>query len=163
MENENPIISKNLRPRYNLQLDEFKKLKILNNEQIFELIRDIKDPEHPHTLEQLHVVDYEDIYISQTDKTQIEDSVTCTKGLPITHIKIIFTPTVPHCSMAGIIGLSLYYKLYKHVNNSLFTIIIKEGSHSTEYAINKQLSDKDRVMAAFENEDLLEVLIGCSE
>ena len=52
--------------------------------EIFDLIRDINDPEHPLTLEQLNVVTEEQIAID-ADKHDI---------------KVMFTPTIPHCSMA---------------------------------------------------------------
>jgi len=55
------------------------------------LIKDIRDPEKPETLEQLSVV--------------YEDGVVVT---PLNHdsclIKIEFIPTVPHCSLATLIG-----------------------------------------------------------
>ena len=52
--------------------------------EIFDLIRDINDPEHPLTLEQLNVVTEEQIAID-ADKHDT---------------KVMFTPTIPHCSMA---------------------------------------------------------------
>ena len=39
--------------------------------------------------------------------------------------------------------------------------MIREGSHASEEAINKQLSDKERVTAALENTHLLEVVNQC--
>jgi len=53
-----------------------------------DLIRSITDPEHPHTLENLLVV-------SQGQVNILEDLV---------HVQ--FTPTVPHCGAATIIGKS---------------------------------------------------------
>ena len=57
--------------------------------EIFDLIRDINDPEHPLTLEQLNVVTTEQITVD--DKKN--------------DIKVLFTPTIPHCSMATLIGI----------------------------------------------------------
>jgi len=57
--------------------------------------RDIRDPEHPHTLEELNVM--------QEKNIQVDDA----KGL----VKVFFTPTVEHCSMATIIGLCIRVKL----------------------------------------------------
>lgn len=67
-----------------------------------ESIRDIRDPEHPNTLEELSVID--------------RHSVTVTEALPgagLTWgtVSIAFTPTVPHCSLASLIGLSIRAKL----------------------------------------------------
>lgn len=40
-------------------------------------------------------------------------------------------------------------------------IFIKEGRHFAEFAINKQLNDKERVAAAMENPHLLSVVEQC--
>jgi len=39
--------------------------------------------------------------------------------------------------------------------------MIREGTHASEVAINKQLADKERVTAALENNHLLEVVNQC--
>jgi len=39
--------------------------------------------------------------------------------------------------------------------------MIREGTHTSEVAINKQLADKERVTAALENNHLLEVVNQC--
>lgn len=56
--------------------------------EIFDLIRDINDPEHPLTLEQLNVVTEDQITVNR-DKNDVN---------------VLFTPTIPHCSMATLIG-----------------------------------------------------------
>lgn len=59
-----------------------------------DLLRSINDPEHPLTLEQLKVVSAEQITVTPD------------------HVMIRFTPTIPHCSMATLIGkCSLAYCL----------------------------------------------------
>ena len=58
----------------------------LDIEATTDLIRSINDPEHPHTLENLMVVSQKQIRI---------------KG---NLVEVEFTPTVPHCGMATIIG-----------------------------------------------------------
>ena len=40
-------------------------------------------------------------------------------------------------------------------------VMIREGTHASEEAINKQLADKERVTAALENTHLLEVVNQC--
>jgi metal-sulfur cluster biosynthetic enzyme len=57
-------------------------------QEIFDLIRDISDPEHPHSLEELKVM--------QPDGVVIDNEA----GL----VSIRFTPTIPHCSMSTLIG-----------------------------------------------------------
>lgn len=48
-------------------------------------------------------------------------------------IRIEFNPTVPHCSLATLIGLCIRVKLERHLV-ALFKldIYIKQGAHSTE-------------------------------
>ena len=59
--------------------------------EIFDLIRDINDPEHPLTLEQLNVVTEEQITVDDNGSK----------------VEVMFTPTIPHCSMATLIGKTL--------------------------------------------------------
>lgn len=76
--------------------------------------------------------------------------------------RITFTPTVQHCSMATIIGLSLRLKLLRCLPPRFkVDIFLAPGSHSTEAAINKQLNDKERVAAAFENPNLVDLVEKC--
>ena len=61
----------------------------IDSQEIFDLIRSISDPEHPLTLEQLNVTQFEHIEVdNENNKVLIE-----------------FTPTIPHCSMATLINL----------------------------------------------------------
>lgn len=54
-----------------------------------DLIRSISDPEHPLTLEQLAVVSAAQITVTHGTRP---------------HVLVEFTPTIPHCSMATLIG-----------------------------------------------------------
>lgn len=56
-----------------------------------DLIRSISDPEHPLTLEQLAVVSAPQITVRQGARPSV---------------LVEFTPTIPHCSMATLIGAS---------------------------------------------------------
>lgn len=115
--------------------------------EIFDLIRTINDPEHPLTLEQLNVVQPAHITITNT---------------PHTSISVEFTPTIPHCSMATLIGLSLRVKLHRSLPRRVkVSVQIRQGTHQSEKAVNKQLNDKERVAAALENQNLLEVVNQC--
>jgi metal-sulfur cluster biosynthetic enzyme len=114
--------------------------------EIFEYIRHLNDPEHPLTLEQLNVVSVENIAVNDNEST----------------ICVQFTPTIPHCSMATLIGLCLRVKLIRSLPTRFkVTIKISPGSHQSEIAINKQLADKERVAAALENNHLLDVVNKC--
>lgn len=122
MENASPVIKEKLEKHVNLNY----RNGLVTNVQpdvVFELIRNIKDPEHPYTLEQLNVVSLEDIFVGKIDENEpcIQDEESdehldaplCKVGLPINYIHVIFTPTVPHCSMAGIIGLCIRRRIEK--------------------------------------------------
>ncbi|KAI3956233.1 hypothetical protein MKW92_046886, partial [Papaver armeniacum] len=95
---------------------------------------DIKDPEHPYSLEELKVI--------TEDAVEVNDKHS--------HVRVTFTPTVQHCSMATIIGLCLRVD-----------IRVAPGTHATEAAVNKQLNDKERVAAALENPGLVDMVDQC--
>ncbi|KAK2981588.1 hypothetical protein RJ640_011118 [Escallonia rubra] len=109
-------------------------------------VRDIRDPEHPYSLEQLSVLS--------------EESITVDEKLG--RILITFTPTIQHCSMATVIGLCLRVKL-KDCFPPHFKVDIKvaPGSHADEESVNKQLNDKERVAAALENPNLRQLVDEC--
>ena len=116
--------------------------------EIFDLLRTINDPEHPLTLEELKVCQLELITLNN-EKSEIN---------------LNFTPTIPHCSMATLIGLCIRVKLIRSLPARFkIKIEITPGSHSTEEQINKQLNDKERVAAALENNHLLEIVNKCLE
>jgi metal-sulfur cluster biosynthetic enzyme len=111
----------------------------IDNFEIYDIIKSINDPEHPLTLEELNIVKPENIMIDHETK----------------YIKVFFTPTIPNCSMSTLIGLMVKVKLLNCVS-SLYKIdvFIEPGKHYTESAINKQLNDKERVLAALESDHL---------
>ncbi|KAI9588291.1 MIP18 family protein galla-2 [Glossina fuscipes] len=114
--------------------------------EIFDLIRNINDPEHPLTLEELRVVE-EDLIKVRNDCDEVF---------------VNFTPTIPHCSMATLIGLSIRVKLLRSLPPRFkVTVEITPGTHASENAVNKQLADKERVAAAMENKHLAEVINQC--
>ncbi|PAA61002.1 hypothetical protein BOX15_Mlig000693g1, partial [Macrostomum lignano] len=114
--------------------------------EVFDLIRVINDPEHPLTLEELGVV--------SEAAVQVDD--------PANQISIEFTPTIPHCSQATLIGLSIRVKLIRSLPSRFKVgVRIAPGTHNSEEAINKQLADKERVAAALENTHLLAVVNQC--
>lgn len=77
-------------------------------------------------------------------------------------VKVLFTPTIPHCSMATLIGLSIRVKLLRALPPRFkVSVEINPGTHSSENAVNKQLADKERVAAALENSHLIEVINQC--
>uniref|UniRef100_A0A8D0G5H1 Cytosolic iron-sulfur assembly component 2A n=1 Tax=Sphenodon punctatus TaxID=8508 RepID=A0A8D0G5H1_SPHPU len=88
--------------------------------EVYDIIRTIRDPEKPNTLEELDVVTESCVDVHEIGEDE--------------YLVIIrFTPTVPHCSLATLIGLCLRIKLqrclpFKHK----LEIYISEGTHSTE-------------------------------
>ncbi|CAF2046646.1 hypothetical protein HID58_035126 [Brassica napus] len=109
-------------------------------------VRDIRDPEHPYSLEQLSVLS--------------EDSITLDDKL--NRILITFTPTIQHCRMATIIGLCLRAKLKECLPlHYKVDIRVSPGSHADEDSVNKQLNDKERVVAALENPNLRQLVDEC--
>ncbi|RLV91203.1 MIP18 family protein [Spathaspora sp. JA1] len=114
-------------------------------QEIFDLISTISDPEHPLTLGQLAVVNLQDISITQSNN--------------LTEILIKITPTITHCSLATLIGLGIKIRLIRSLSDKYrIRLLIKEGSHQSELQVNKQLNDKERIAAACENEQLVEVI-----
>lgn len=114
--------------------------------EIFDKIKDIKDPEHPLSLEELNVVREDQISVSSDGK----------------HVTVEFTPTINRCSMAPLIGISIIVKLLRTLPpNIKLDVRIARGSHDSEEAYNKQLDDKERVAAALENKGILGVINGC--
>lgn len=48
-------------------------------------------------------------------------------------VKVIFAPTVPHCSLATLIGLCIRVKLQRTLLRKIkIDIYVKEGTHKTE-------------------------------
>ena len=69
------------------------------------------------------------------------------------------TPTITHCSLATVLGLGVRVRLEQALlPNYRVDVVIKEGSHSQDDQVNKQLADKERVAAALENDTLKGVL-----
>ena len=79
--------------------------------QIYDIIKDIRDPEKPETLEELLVVQEELVDVCEN----IEKP-----GFFTAHIQ--FVPTVPHCSLATLIGLCIRTKLELELPKGLFKI-----------------------------------------
>nr|POE93726.1 isoform 2 of protein ae7 [Quercus suber] len=107
---------------------------------------DIKDPEHPYSLEELKEI--------TEDAIEVDDQQS--------YVRITFTPTVEHCSMATIIGVCLRVKLLRSLPSRYkVDIRVVPGSHASESAVNKQLNDKERVAAALENPNLVDMVDEC--
>eukprot|EP01029_Cantina_marsupialis_P028477 TRINITY_DN776219_c0_g1_i1.p1 TRINITY_DN776219_c0_g1~~TRINITY_DN776219_c0_g1_i1.p1 ORF type:complete len:160 (+),score=40.46 TRINITY_DN776219_c0_g1_i1:59-538(+) len=111
--------------------------------EVFELIRHIRDPEHPLSLEQLKVVQPNLVHVNNA-KNEID---------------ILIYPTIPHCTLAKLIGLCIRVKLIRSVPERFkISVKIAPGSHEDEEGVNKQLNDKERVAASMENPKLIQLV-----
>ncbi|GFO14801.1 mip18 family protein fam96a [Plakobranchus ocellatus] len=123
-------------------------LKILQ-ETIYDLISDIKDPEKADSLEDLNVVSETGVKVKRLQDGQVLANIE-------------FVPTVPHCTLASIIGLSIRSKLDQSLPKKMkIDIFIKKGTHDTAEEINKQINDKERISAAMENPNLQKLVASC--
>ena len=150
LQNSNPIVfdikENSLCFNNTLDFEDELSQECVTSMEIFEYIRHINDPEHPLTLEQLNVLQLHNIFVKD-DKN---------------FVKVNFTPTIPHCSMATLIGLCIRVQLLRSLPIRFKVIVeITPGTHQSEAAINKQLNDKERVAAALENGYLLDVVNKC--
>ncbi|XP_058459902.1 MIP18 family protein galla-1 [Malaya genurostris] len=119
-------------------------------ETIFDFLRTIRDPEKPNTLEDLKVVYEDGIFVQEPTDGNVYV------------VRIEFNPTVPHCSLATLIGLCIRIKVQRSLTHHLkLDIYIKKGAHSTEDEINKQINDKERIAAAMENPNLRQLVENC--
>lgn len=146
--NANPIVyeRKEQPSRNDITSRDESTVEAIDEQEVFDHLRDIKDPEHPYSLEQLKVI--------SEDAIEVDDEHS--------HIRVTFTPTVEHCSMATVIGLCVRVKLMRCLPSRFkVDIRVAPGTHQTEAAVNKQLNDKERVAAALENPNLLEMVDVC--
>ncbi|XP_052005589.1 cytosolic iron-sulfur assembly component 2B [Xyrauchen texanus] len=147
LENANPLIFQRSGERLLTATDKDEDVADpIDDREIFDLIRSINDPEHPLSLEELNVVEQMRVNVNDQEST----------------VSVEFKPTIPHCSMATLIGLSIKVKLLRSLPERFkIDVHITPGTHASEDAVNKQLADKERVAAALENSQLLEVVNQC--
>lgn len=118
----------------------------IDEREVFDTLRRVSDPEHPLSLEELNVVSLEHIRVHRQSK----------------QVEVEFTPTIPHCSLATLIGLCLRVQLGRCLPLGWKShVSIRAGTHVQELQINKQLADKERVAAAIENPHLANVVNEC--
>ncbi|GKT15572.1 MIP18 family like protein [Aduncisulcus paluster] len=115
----------------------------ITTEEIYDIVRYIKDPEHPMTLEELNVVIPSYITIDEVHN----------------HVVIYYKLTVPDCPSGAIIGLAIKIALSRSLPIRYSTeVLCLPGSHHSEFVLNKQVNDKERVSAALENPKILTVI-----
>ena len=123
----------------------------IDEQEIYDLISTISDPEHPLSLGSLAVVSLPDISIKPTIPSRPQSTLQT--------VTVLVTPTITHCSLATVIGLGVRVRLEQSLPARFrVDVRIKEGTHSTAEEVNKQLADKERVAAAMENGTLMGVV-----
>lgn len=118
--------------------------------EIYNYVRLVKDPEHPFTLEQLHIVSPDDITVNDKEG----------------RVNLIFTPTVPNCSLPAVLGLCIRERLLQVLPqrfHSKIFITVARGKHIQEDSINRQLRDKERCLAALERRNIRTMIEDCIE
>lgn len=146
--NYNPFIIRTPQPADSDNFLRYRREREFNEEiedefdkyEIFDIIRNISDPEHPNlTLEQLNIVHLELITIENS----------------INFLEVLYRPTIPNCINATLIGLMIRVKLHRSLPTRFkIDVKIQPGKSDNIAEINKQLNDKERVLAALENPNL---------
>ena len=147
-QNLNPLINKKLFKYKNNFLEEREKLendgKIedeIDIYEIFDLIRNINDPEHPYNLEELNIISLDDIIVDNINRI----------------ITVYFTPTIENCGFASLIGLSIKKKLLNFISPKYnIDVLIKEQKNESDKNLNKQMNDKERLEASNLNKNIVE-------
>lgn len=86
-----------------------------------DFLRTIRDPEKPNTLEDLKVIYEEGIFVKEPTADKV----------PV--LRVEYNPTVPHCSLATLIGLCIRIKIQRSLHHPVkLDIYIKKGAHTTE-------------------------------
>ncbi|XP_019391421.1 PREDICTED: mitotic spindle-associated MMXD complex subunit MIP18 isoform X2 [Crocodylus porosus] len=121
LENANPLVFRRSGERPVTAREEDDDLPdAIDDREIFDLIRSINDPEHPLTLEELNVVEQVRVKVNDAEST----------------VAVEFTPTIPHCSMATLIGLSIKVKLIRSLPERFkVDVHITPGTHISEHAV----------------------------
>ncbi|XP_057308513.1 cytosolic iron-sulfur assembly component 2A-like isoform X2 [Hydractinia symbiolongicarpus] len=113
------------------------------------LRKKLLDPEKSQTLEELLVVKEELVKVRKLREDEYE-------------IIVEVVPTVPHCSLATLIGLCIRVKLHEYLLcNYKLDVFIREEKHLNAGEITKQINDKERTSAAIENPELMKIVQQC--
>ena len=121
----------------------------IDEQEVYDLISTISDPEHPLSLGSLGVISIGDIKIRPPTSPRSR----------ISTVTVLLTPTTSACSLTTVIGLGVKVRLVQALPPRFrIDVRIKEGTSQTANEVNKQLGDKERVAAAMENRSLINVV-----
>jgi metal-sulfur cluster biosynthetic enzyme len=121
---------------------------MIDSLEVYEHLRDVRDPEHPLTMEQLRIICPENV--------QVDDA----KG----SVEVVFTPTTPTCSLPAHLGLCLREKLLRVLPtrfHSRLRVVVAPGTHTAAEAITRQLRDKERCLAVMEKDEVKKIIDRC--
>ena len=121
----------------------------IDEQEVYDLISSIQDPDHPISLGSLGVINLEDISLVPPTSPRSR----------ISTVTVLLTPTTSACSLTTVIGLGVKVRLLNALPPRFrVDVRIKEGTSTTAGDANKQLGDKERVAAAMENRSLIAVI-----
>ncbi|KAG6475098.1 hypothetical protein ZIOFF_064316 [Zingiber officinale] len=155
--NANPVVyqKKERRPRGLAAVTDEYAEEPIDLLEIFDHVRDIKDPEHPYSLEELKVVTEESIEVNDKESH-------VRQGHFYTHDRALQYGHYYWTLLASKAYAQSSFSLQDNCNKKV-DIRVAPGTHATEAAVNKQLNDKERVAAALENPNLQEMVDSCLE
>lgn len=129
--------------------DDEERREEIDEQEVYDLISTISDPEHPLSLGSLGVAKLDDISIQRPTSPRSR----------ISTVTVLLTPTTSACSLTTVIGLGVKVRLLQALPPRFrVDVRIKEGTSQTADEVNKQLGDKERVAAAMENRNLINVV-----
>lgn len=104
------------------------------------MLKNIRDPEHPYTLEQLDILHEEDIEIIGNSNIFRKNLIFFWELLEKDGLKcltVYWKPATPTYSLATHIGLAIYIQLektFEGFKEYKLNVLIKEGSHKNKSA-----------------------------
>eukprot|EP01015_Nassula_variabilis_P021898 TRINITY_DN3957_c0_g1_i4.p1 TRINITY_DN3957_c0_g1~~TRINITY_DN3957_c0_g1_i4.p1 ORF type:complete len:150 (+),score=18.10 TRINITY_DN3957_c0_g1_i4:64-513(+) len=119
-----------------------KSLEYINN--VYDVIRCIRHPEHPHTIDFLNIVQKNQISFRSENNLKL--------------VVVNWQPLRSTCKFALHVGFAIRLKLereFKHFENIKIEVLICEGGHRMRDSINRVVNDKERYQAAKENSELI--------
>ncbi len=112
---------------------------------VLELIRSIRHPEYPYTIEQLDMVNSHDIQVESKFHINLFFSQFKIDKRTCKVVKICWKPSTPNCRFATHTGLALYLKLEREFRGSgkiKFDFIVKSEGHR-QYQLSKHFKKKN--------------------
>ena len=97
-------------------------------DEAYDIIRTIRDPEFPHSLEELEVVDPDLVKVTINEEHRM------------IHFEVTWVPTTPTCGFALNIALCIRVKLQRELSVKQWAkidIYVQEGKHDNKTGIDR--------------------------